>query len=117
MAELPWALIKDNVVTNVVIFDDPDEDLLNMFKEEYSVDEIVLADNNTGVGVAWDGTKFTAKQPYPSWILNENNTWISPVKMPTDGGCYVWDETKGAWEEVLPLTQFYFLSSGATVRA
>jgi hypothetical protein len=43
-------------------------------------------------------------QPFPSWILKENNLgkyWDAPVKMPTDGKIYIWDEENILWKEYI----------------
>jgi len=38
------------------------------------------------------------KQPYPSWIYDEETyVWSAPVPHPNDGKIYVWDEKKIDW--------------------
>jgi hypothetical protein len=39
-------------------------------------------------------------KPYPSWVLDETNTWIAPVPMPDDGKEYEWSEFDLSWVEV-----------------
>jgi hypothetical protein len=39
-------------------------------------------------------------KPYPSWVLDETNTWIAPVPMPDDGKEYEWNEFDLIWVEV-----------------
>jgi len=44
---------------------------------------------------------FYAKQPYPSWTLNETTwTWESPVSYPDDDERYSWNETGQSWDAV-----------------
>lgn len=52
-----------------------------------------------GVGYAYNSVRdaFIPPQPYPSWTLDDDANWQSPVAMPTDGQRYVWDETTTSW--------------------
>ena len=43
---------------------------------------------------------FISRQPYPSWVLNENYDWQAPTPMPTDGKLYTWNEDSLTWVEV-----------------
>ena len=52
----------------------------------------------------YDSTKdiFISPQPYPSWVLNENDYWTAPVAHPVtaqaDGEkVYNWDEDTTSW--------------------
>jgi hypothetical protein len=59
--------------------------------------------NYAGIGYTYDTTldAFIAPQPYPSWILDEEAKWQSPVPMPVEEGKYfTWDEPTLAWVEV-----------------
>lgn len=42
---------------------------------------------------------FTSPKPFPSWTLNESNTWNPPVERPVDDKGYYWDEETLAWVE------------------
>ena len=60
--------------------------------------------NYAGVGYTYDATNdvFYAPQPYASWKLNKKTwTWEAPVKMPTDGKPYMWNEATVKWEEIV----------------
>ena len=60
-----------------------------------------LHKNYAGVGYTWDGTGFSAPQPYASWTLDEETyLWQAPVAMPTDGNLYTWNEETTSWVEV-----------------
>ena len=40
--------------------------------------------------------------PFPSWTLDEiKGEWIPPIPHPNDGKCYVWDEEKQIWFEIV----------------
>jgi hypothetical protein len=58
--------------------------------------------NYAGIGYIYDATRnaFMSKQPYESWILDEETCkWNSPVPKPTDGKYYIWDEETLSWFE------------------
>ena len=42
---------------------------------------------------------FYPAQPYPSWTRNKGN-WEAPVKMPSDGKLYFWNELAQEWEQL-----------------
>lgn len=55
-------------------------------------------------GGTFDGTSFTHRQPFPSWVLNEDRYWVAPVAKPDAGGDWEWDEGTLQWKEIiLPL--------------
>jgi hypothetical protein len=60
-----------------------------------------LRGNYAGIGFTYDDKNdvFYAPQPFASWSLNANWLWQPPVKMPTDGKFYVWDESSKTWVE------------------
>lgn len=42
---------------------------------------------------------FIQKKPFDSWVLNERLRWEPPVKKPTDGKRYLWNEDVKQWKE------------------
>ena len=55
--------------------------------------------NYASIGYTWDGTGFAAPQQYASWTLNnESYFWEAPVKRPSDGGIYTWNESTLSWD-------------------
>jgi hypothetical protein len=102
MTKQNYAFIKNNNVINVAVFEDPTNELLNHFKNEFELDEIVLSTDKATIDGTYDGTKFWPPQPYPSWIKNEElNEWQPPVPYPEieEGSdeSYVWDENTTSW--------------------
>jgi hypothetical protein len=100
MAEKQYALVKGTEVKNVAVFDDPTEELLELFKQEWDCDLIIETDLDprAEAGGTWDGTKFTAKKPYDSWVLDERNVWVAPIPYPDHlEGWHVWDESNLSW--------------------
>lgn len=100
MTQQNYAFIKNGIVTNVAVFDDLSEELFNIFKLEFELDDLVLATEKAVIGGTWDGVKFTTPSPYPSWILNEFNDWIAPVEIPVnENKFYTWNEENVSWDE------------------
>lgn len=59
--------------------------------------------NYAGVGMIYDKQRdaFYPKQPYKSWVLNEDKClWEAPVAYPDDGNIYIWDEENLNWKEL-----------------
>ena len=59
-----YAVVKDSLVTNMIIFEDNvTEELIEHFKNIDDADELVLADGHPAAAIdgTWDGTKFTTK--------------------------------------------------------
>jgi len=107
MAEKNYAFIKNNYVVNVVVFDEPTKELLEIFKNEHDVDLIIEADERTFIGGTFDGKNFWRISPYPSWIKNENTLeWEAPIKMPIDDFIYEWNEAEVKWvKKDLPISE------------
>lgn len=106
MAEINYAFIKNNEVVNIVVFDNPSDELLNTFKIDFELDDIKPATGKASVGGTYDGSKFWAKQPFPSWIKNEGtDSWDAPTDKPLFDGdnpkYYAWDEDTLSWIEVV----------------
>jgi hypothetical protein len=58
-----------------------------------------------GIGFIYDAGSdaFLVPQPFPSWTLDENTNWQSPVPYPGVVGeapFYVWDEDTTSWVEI-----------------
>jgi hypothetical protein len=101
MTHKNYAFIKNDKVVNVVVFDDPTEEILQIFKNEHEVDLIIEATLKTVVGGTFDGNNFWIIQPFPSWIKNENTIeWEAPTEMPIDGFDYQWNESKLKWVKI-----------------
>ena len=106
MSNKNYAIIKDNLVINVIVFDNPTEELITLFKTETNADDILEVNSFVSVGSTYDGVKFLPPQPYPSWIFNEElGDWEAPVQYPTSSEApekyfrYVWDEATLSWIE------------------
>jgi hypothetical protein len=93
-----YAFIKNNIVVNIAVFDDPSEDLLNNFKLEHNVDSIVLATENTYMGSTYSEGIFTAPYRFNGWLWNnDKKEWEPPTPYPTDGKTYEWSEYFFEW--------------------
>ncbi len=105
MTILNYAFIKDEQVINIAVFEDPTNELLDHFKNEFELDSIILATDKATIGGTYDGTKFWLSQPYPSWVKDQDlNEWVAPVSQPEfdpeNPVSYVWNEEILNWEEV-----------------
>jgi hypothetical protein len=59
--------------------------------------------NYAGIGDFYDSSldAFIPKKPFLSWTLNtETCKWEPPLKYPTDGFNYIWDEAELNWKLV-----------------
>ena len=57
--------------------------------------------NYAGIGFTFDSERdaFIAPQPFDKWILDETTCqWVAPIKYPTDGFTYLWNDNTGDWE-------------------
>ena len=102
MAKTNYAFIKNGNVTNIAAFDDPSNDLLLTFKNEFDLDEILETTEKAVIGGTYDGTRFWSLQPFPSWVKDETTgEWIAPTPMPTPepGFYFRWNEDALEWVE------------------
>jgi hypothetical protein len=97
-----YAFIKNNIVTNIAIFDNFNEEIKNAFIATHQLDDIVLVDKNTQTGGSYDGIQFIPVQPYPSWIWdNQAKEWVAPTPKPNDNLIYGWNEDNKEWYDVI----------------
>jgi len=93
------ALIKDNLVIAVLVFNEHDPVLMYETFQKFDYDhaiDLCKVHLSPGLGDSWDGKKFHPR-PFPSWNLDENNHWQAPITKPD--GDYIWDEENKQWKE------------------
>ena len=75
----------------------------NTYGNKHKLGGTPLRGNYAGVGYIYDAVNdvFIAQQPYPSWILNADYLWESPIPCPIDGKKYNWNEVTINWVEVI----------------
>ena len=56
-----------------------------------------------GTGYKYDSKLdvFIENQPFPSWVLDKDLAWQSPIPQPVDEREYTWDEKSQAWLAVV----------------
>ena len=105
-----YAKVEDGVVTQVIVADSKEWCQANLggtwVQTSYNThgnqhpENRPLNKNYAGIGYSWDGTGFSAPQPFASWSLNSDTyLWEAPTPMPVDGARYTWDEATTAWVE------------------
>jgi len=56
-------------------------------------------------GIGWtyhpDRDNFSSPQPYPSWTLDDQCNWQTPVARPEIEGSFTWNEETQSWESNL----------------
>lgn len=103
MANANYAFIKNQTVVSTAVFDDPTVELLDQFKNEFELDEIILTPHiYVQPSDSYVNGKFMPKQVFNSWIFNEDNyCWDPPVAYPAvtpdSELSYVWDEETISW--------------------
>ena len=72
----------------------------NTYGNKHIAGGIALRGNYAGIGFIYDAKNdvFYEPQPFPSWSLDKNWLWQSPIKKPDDGQ-YYWDESSKTWVE------------------
>ena len=95
---ITYAAIKNNTVVNVLAFDDNvQQTTIDSFKESLGFDELVVSVGNMVMGATKVKGNWVTPSPWPSWVLNKDYQWEAPVKMPTTGGPWKWDEGSLSW--------------------
>lgn len=56
--------------------------------------------NYAGIGFTYDAinNNFISPQPYPSWILDDNDDWQPPIAQPPPPPKTMWDEETQTWQ-------------------
>jgi hypothetical protein len=106
-------LDENNIVTEVITGKDETELIDGLSPEEWygnyrgQVCKRTSYNNNirkqyAGIGFTYNQTAdvFVIPQPFPSWSLDSNYDWQSPIERPADGKDYSWDESNQVWVEV-----------------
>ena len=98
-----YALLKDNIVVNVAVFDDDaTPELMQIIAEANDCTHFLSCEEYglTTIGGTFDGTRLWTHQPFPSWTKNEEEwAWQAPSPVPNDEKAYYWDETMLKWVE------------------
>lgn len=107
-----FAKIENDIVTNVIVIDDTLESDGTLFiagtlqlegewiQTSYNSN---IRGNYAGVGFTYDRDNdvFYAPQPFPSWLLNSEWKWESPIAYPSDGLEYRWSEEDLNWIQII----------------
>lgn len=99
---IQYALIKNNIVTNIVV---ANEDFMLNLVNEGAIDSYVqLTDENffnqvnkAEIGSHYHNNNFIPK----SWTKNGEN-YVAPIEMPQDGNYYEWREDYNSWLQMTP---------------
>jgi hypothetical protein len=91
------ALLKDNIVIAVLVFNEHNEELFQETFKKFDYDAVINlceVNQDAPLGGSWDGKNFHIKY-YESWTLGEDLRWHAPKEKPE--GDYYWDEYKLEW--------------------
>jgi hypothetical protein len=102
-----FAKIENGMVTSVIV---ASQDVIdsgafgNGWLETWTDTASNPRKNYAGIGYTYNDTldAFIPLQPFPSWTLNENCQWISPVPFPANASVdeYTWDESNISWKRI-----------------
>ena len=75
----------------------------NTYGNKHTQGGTPLRGNYAGIGYTYDAINdlFIAPKPYPSWVLNTDYLWESPIACPIDDKLYHWNEATLNWVEVV----------------
>ena len=105
MNTVRYALIKDGIVTNIIVFEEPvDTQLVEQIKNEFLLDAVIPATTGASIGGTYDGEHFWGVQRYPSWVRNQDSHgYEAPTPYPEfdieNPKLYTWDEATTSWVE------------------
>jgi hypothetical protein len=100
-----YAVIKENVVINIVLIEELTTSLESSILEQAGADTLLLLDtlqlSYVKVGTSWDGINFIPQDsPYPSWSWSiELKDWVPPISPPTlaSNKRAIWNEDTQEW--------------------
>lgn len=97
----PYALLTNNVVTDVVFMQQYTESEIAETLLKYDYEEVVDC-NALGLEICIGYVKIdeviVPPQPFPSWSLNKDLLeWFAPVPCPENTGAMIWDEETVSW--------------------
>ena len=90
-----FAVMNNNNVINTIVADSKEiaEQVTGQTCIEYTTQD------RAEPGGTFDGVLFIHRQPFPSWILNEDKYWVAPIAKPDAGEDWEWDEEALEWKE------------------
>jgi len=102
-----FAEVKDGIVQRVIV---AEQNFINSGIVGDSFNWVQCSYNDNfkkqypGKGFTYDSVNdvFITPQPYPSWSLNDNHDWESPIPLPDDAefATYIWNESTQEWDEL-----------------
>ena len=92
---------SENIVENIIICEDS-----NISALEGLYIKVTDQTRDAEIGFTYNQSKgyFISTKPWPSWILDENDNWVSPAGPKPVVGTYRWNEEDEEWTEVQQLT-------------
>lgn len=87
-----FAVIENELILNII-----EADSKEIAESATGHTCIEFTDEPAGPGGRYVNGVFIQVQPYPSWVLNQDNIWEAPVPTPTEPGPWRWDEDSTSW--------------------
>lgn len=93
-----YAKIENGIVVQVIVCGEKGIKKYSGKWIEGSMDGSIRK-NPVGIGKIYDENKdeFRSKQPYDSWVLDENSKWQPPIPRPINKKNYNWNEESKEW--------------------
>ena len=99
-----FAKVENGIVTKVIV---AEKEFFDTFVDDSPGEWIQTSynDNFRGrfaiVGGIYDRERdvFYERQPYASWILDDNYNWQAPINYPIDNKLYNWNVQDQEWQE------------------
>ena len=95
-----YAIIKNNIVENIIVCEDSDSYILDTFyPDAESIIKVTDINGPAFIGGILYKNRFRSPSPHPSWIFNESEwSWNPPTPYPEDEQTYIWVEETLNWQ-------------------
>jgi hypothetical protein len=97
------AYVKNGIVKNILLFDDPTQEGVDLFLDQQSSSVAIICNDGQQayIGGTWDGETFLPSRPFASWVLNDaGNEYVPPFLPEGNINAYSWNEGTRSWDQI-----------------